>query len=120
MARKKRPRRVTSGAATPAGQRTATPALSDWKWRTFPVLFAFAAGMLLMALLNGTPNNTVAAIAQIVALAAVGYGASRIFVRKVIWERRMRDRGVSPRSRDEPDEEYEDVVVYPENERRGV
>jgi len=119
MAKKRR--RVAADAATHSEETGPSRSLPTWKWRTFPVLFAFAAGALLMAVINGEPNNTAAAAAQIIALLGVSYGAARIFVRNVIWKRRMRARGEGPERREpqrQEDDEYEDVVIYPEKQGR--
>jgi hypothetical protein len=81
--------------------------LPEWRWMTFPVFFAFFAGALVMAVLNGSPGTGAAAIAQWIVLAGVSYGFARIFVRKVFAERRASRRA-------DPDTDYEEVVVYPE------
>ncbi|MEX0750185.1 MAG: hypothetical protein WD359_05190 [Dehalococcoidia bacterium] len=99
-------------------QRSKIANLPDWRWRTFPVFFAFFVGMLVMAVLNGAPDNQLAAIAQFVVLAALSYGLARIVVRKLLMERRL-TRREKQIARGEPvDDEYEDVVVYPEQNKR--
>jgi hypothetical protein len=75
------------------------------------VFFAFFLGALIMAVLNGAPDNEVAAIAQFVVLAALSYGLARIVVRKLFAERRAGQRAVA----DDREGDYEDVLVYPES-----
>jgi hypothetical protein len=79
------------------------------------VFFAFFLGALIMAVLNGAPDNEVAAIAQFVVLGALSYGLARIVVRKLFAERRAEQRAVD----DDGDGDYEDVLVYPEASTKG-
>jgi hypothetical protein len=79
------------------------------------VFFAFVVGALVMAVLGGAPQNDVAAVAQLLALAGLSYGLARIFVRKVFAERRVAHR---ERQRAEHEDDYEDVVMYRDDEAK--
>ena len=82
----------------------------DWRWRSFPVFAAFAAGMLIAFVVNEGSVNPVAFVLQIAALLGVGYSLAHLLVTNVIAAGRSRRAGA-------PDE-GEDVIVYPdENER---
>jgi hypothetical protein len=96
-------------AATPAARRAATDARRrpDWRWRTFPVFAAFAAGLLAAFLVNEGSANPVAFVVQIAALLGVGYSVAHLIVSNVVRA------GRSTRRRDD---ETEDVVVYPDEE----
>ncbi|MCH7511226.1 MAG: hypothetical protein IIB19_02555 [Chloroflexi bacterium] len=54
--RRRRHRGGGGGAGSAAGpeqpQAKATPQLPDWRWRSFPVFFAFACGALAVILLS--------------------------------------------------------------------
>jgi hypothetical protein len=104
--------RVDRAQREEEAQRAKVAALPEWRWRTFPVVFAFFLGALVMAVLNGAPDNELAAIAQFVVLGALSYGLARIVVRKLFAERRL-TRRERQRIGDEPDDDYEDVLVYP-------
>jgi hypothetical protein len=106
MPSKKR-RRSTAAPPTTATTTHDRGGLPEWRWTTFPVFFAFFAGALVMQGLNGEPGTGIAAIAQWVVLAGVSYGFARIFVRKVFAERRASRRA-------DPESDYEEVAVYPE------
>lgn len=108
MAKRAR-RRTQPASSNPPDARSTLP---EWRWRTFPVFFAFFAGALLMAIANGTPDNSLAAVAQLIALAGLSYGFARLFVRKVFAERRLQRRAQTS------EDEYEDVAVYPNEKRR--
>ncbi len=109
---KRRAGRVDRAQREEEAQRAKVAALPEWRWRTFPVFFAFFLGALVMAVLNGAPDNELAAIAQFVVLAALSYGLARIVVRKLFAERRL-TRRERQRIGDETDDDYEDVLVYP-------
>jgi hypothetical protein len=83
------------------------------------VFLAFCVGALAMAMLNGAPNNDFAAIAQFVVLAGASYALARIAVRKLIIEPRLRRRNAQRARGEMPDDEYEDVLVYPEREKHN-
>jgi hypothetical protein len=85
------------------------------------VFFSLFAGALVMAAVNGTPDNGIAAIAQFVVLAALSYGLARIFVRKVFAERRLtlREKQIARGEISTGDDEFEDVVVYPDRAKNS-
>ena len=60
-------------------------ALLDWRWRTFPVFFAFVAGALVMALLAGTIIGI--AISWLAVLGVI-FGLTHIVTRQFIARRR--------------------------------
>jgi hypothetical protein len=82
MPRKKRRRPATTA---PAVQATA-----GWRWRSFPVFFAFVFGAFLMGLVNGT-TNVVGFVFFYAVLFGVAFGAAHFVTRR--WaERRLRSR----------------------------
>jgi hypothetical protein len=84
--------------------------LPQWRWRTFPVFFAFAAGLLMASLVNAPPQNGLAAVIQWASIFAFGYGLAHLVVTNVVVAGRMRrhDDALSARE-DETDE-----LVYPD------
>ena len=87
-------------AATPAeGQRSAAMP-TPWKWRTFPVFFAFALGLFIgvyagfIAGVLKDENDTVSLVVFVIAALFLGFGFSRLTTRFMI-ERRW----VKPRTR---------------------
>jgi len=107
---RKRPR-----VASPARQRGQPQPLDrvaqHWKWRTFPVFFAFATGLLVAALLNTETDNTLEGVVQIVALLAFGYGIAHLVVRNIVVAGRMTK---NPPSSPQDDDDWEDAVVHPD------
>jgi Flp pilus assembly protein TadB len=79
MPKKKRRR----AAAAPTFKTTA-----GWRWRSFPVFFAFVCGAFVMGLLNGV-TNPVGAVFFYLALFGVAFGAAHI-VTRWLAERRAR------------------------------
>jgi len=85
--RRERPARSTAAAPAPAGpgpqQAAPRPA---WKWRTFPVYFAFSvalfigvyAGFLAGYVQGNEGNGTFATVIFIVSALLLGFGLSRI------------------------------------------
>lgn len=126
MAKKRqRPRQNTrsqSAATPPLGAATrgasTTRARPEWRWRTFPVFFAFVTGMLLAGFLNGAPTNTTAAIAQIAAVAGFGYALAHLFVANVIIAGRERRRRQAMERGEEPVEDFEEELIYAAEKRR--
>jgi hypothetical protein len=114
-------RRATQADRLAEAQRTKVAGLPEWRWRTFPVFFAFFVGALVMAAINGAPDNAIAAVAQFVVLAALSYGLARIFVRKVFAERRLtrREKQIARGEISAGGDEYEDVVVYPDRAKKS-
>jgi hypothetical protein len=103
-------------AETPAPPRRAAP---RWKWRTFPVFFAFATGLLVAALLNTETDNTLEGIVQIAALLLFGYGIAHLIVRNVVVAGRARTRSVGDDHNNDADhDEWEDVIVHPDDPPR--
>jgi hypothetical protein len=88
--------------------------MPDWRWRTFPVFCALVAGLLIASVVNGEPNNTAAAVIQIVALAGVVYAVVHLFVVNVVIAGRVRRRERAAASRSSPDDEWVDEVVHPD------
>jgi hypothetical protein len=91
--------------------------MPDWRWRSFPVFFAFVVGLLLASIINGAPGNDLAAVVQILALLGVGYGLAHLFVTNVIVAGRIRRRERMIQRGENPDEEWVDEVVHPDDER---
>jgi hypothetical protein len=88
----------------------------DWRWRTFPVFFAFVVGLLVASFINGRPSNSAAAAVQLVALAGVGYGVAHLFVTNVIVAGRLKRRREAEARGETPAEDIEEELVY-EDER---
>lgn len=86
----------------------------DWRWRSFPVFFALVSGLLVASFLNGTPDNTIAAIVQIVALAGFFYGLVHLFVMNVVVAGRVKRRAEAEASGVALTEDFEDETVYPD------
>jgi Flp pilus assembly protein TadB len=82
----KKKRRRT--APTPIFKTTA-----GWRWRSFPVFFAFVCGAFVMGLLNGV-TNPVGAVFFYLALFGVAFGVAHTVVRWLA-ERRMRRQSTS-------------------------
>lgn len=63
---------------------------AGWRWRSFPVFFAFVCGAFTMGLLNGA-TNPVGAVFLYLTMFGLAFGAAHIVTR---WlpERRMRRR----------------------------
>jgi len=86
-------RRGRGGAGSEAAESSAPvdqapPALRDWRWRTFPVFVAFAAGIVLMGLVAaGEFLGPVVFFAGVFGLA---YGAAHVITRTLIARRRRR------------------------------
>ena len=79
---KKKRRRATP---TPIFKTTA-----GWRWRSFPVFFAFVCGAFVMGLLNGV-TNPVGLVAFYLGLFGVAFGAAHM-VTRWLAERRSRRR----------------------------
>jgi hypothetical protein len=87
---KKKRRRTT---LTPTFKTTA-----GWRWRSFPVFFAFACGGFAMGLLNGV-TNPVGAVFFYLALFGVAFGAAHMVTRWLAEQRtRRRAPGTPPPS----------------------
>jgi|GEM_PF-2177541 len=119
MAKKKRtaPPRPPSGTRQAVANATHGPQprhFPDWRWRTFPVFFAFIVGLLVASFINGRPNNDIAAAVQIVSLLGLGYGLAHLFVVNVIIAGRVKRRREAIDRGETPAEEFEEELVYPE------
>jgi Flp pilus assembly protein TadB len=79
----KKKRRRT--APTPTFMTTA-----GWRWRSFPVFFAFVCGAFVMAMLNGA-TNPVGLVAFVLAFFGVAFGLAHMTTRWLV-ERRARRR----------------------------
>lgn len=88
----------------------------DWRWRTFPVFFAFVVGLLVASFVNGRPGNDVAAAVQIISLLGLGYGLAHLFVVNVIVAGRIKRRREAIDRGETPGEEVEEELVYPEEQ----
>ena len=85
----------------------------EWRWRTFPVFAAFFVGMLVAFLANGETQNPVAFVLAILAVLGCVYAAIHLFVMNVIVAGRIRKRERATARGETPDEDMENVVVYP-------
>jgi Flp pilus assembly protein TadB len=83
MPKKRRRRRPGATTQQAEGQ----PALG-WEWRTFPVFFAFVAGLFIMGLVMGT---IVGVVLFYLALMAVAFGLAHIFARWLALRRARRE-----------------------------
>ena len=89
--RKRRRRKLAPAPAertAPAVRRDQAPARAapDWRWRTFPVFFAFVVGVFVMGLLAGVP--VLAQVLFFASLAGLGFGVAHILTRQVLARRR--------------------------------
>ena len=117
MAKRKRSQRVSAQSVPPATRpqvSARSAGMPDWRWRSFPVFCAFVAGLLIASIINGEPNNTPAAVVQIVALVGVVYAVVHLFVINVLISGRIRRReaGLGTPAPDEDD--WVDEVVQPD------
>ena len=118
MARKRKRAKAAPGRPAPAA-RSATAsksrALPQWRWRTFPVFFAFVAGMLVASLVN-PPNGNAGYAVQLVALAGFGYGLAHLFVTNVVVAGRLRRQRKAAERGESPPEAFEEELIYPDEE----
>jgi len=82
------------GAAQDAAKRAsyarrveARKPLAQWNWRTFPVLFAFVAGVVVMGL-AGMAGPTLFAVVFFAGLFGVAFGLAHIVTRVIFARRR--------------------------------
>lgn len=64
--------------------RAQTRLLPEWNWRTFPVFFAFVAGIVIMGLVA----NTLLGLIFFGALFGLAYGVAHILTRMWVTRRR--------------------------------
>ena len=90
--RRRKGRRKDEGLAYQQQQAPKTPAktqprlMPDWNWRTFPVFFAFAVGLVAMGLAVYSPILSL--IVFIGGLFGVAYGVAHILTRMWLTRRR--------------------------------
>lgn len=89
---------------------------SRWQWRTFPVLCAFIAGLLIASLLNRETDTAAEAILQYAALLGAGYIIVHLFVTNVIVAGRIKRREAILARGETPPEDFEDDIVYSDDE----
>ncbi|MBI2723687.1 MAG: hypothetical protein HYX50_01360 [Chloroflexi bacterium] len=90
--------------------------IPGWRWRTFPVFFAFVSGMLVAFLSNGGTVNPLAFVLLIAALAGFFYGVVHMFVVNVVLARRVRRRAQADARGEDLPEDFETELVYPGEE----
>ena len=115
-----RTRRVARPAkATEAQAQTGTtdrmPNLPNWRWRSFPVLAAFIAGVLIDAIIN-PPQSDAAVVLRIIAILGAGYCLAHVFVVNPIVARRIkaREKAIAAAGGESDDEDWVDEVVHPD------
>lgn len=114
-----RTRRVArpSKAAAATDEQTDTvgrmPNLPNWRWRSFPVLAAFIAGVLLDAIIN-PPQSDAAVVLRVIAVLGAGYCLAHVVVVNTIVARRIKAREKAMAATGSEDEEWVDEVVHPD------
>ncbi len=83
-----------------------------WRWRTFPVFAAFVAGLLTASIINRETDSAIEGAVQIAALIGASYVLIHLFVMNVLVAGRIRRRTERISRGEEPDDLFEDVVVY--------
>ncbi len=89
--------------------------LPQWKWRTFPVFFAFVAGVLVASIIN-PPSGDAGYALQLAALAGFGYALAHLFVTNVVVAGRLKRRRQAAARGEEPPEAFEEELVYPDED----
>jgi hypothetical protein len=96
---------ASGGQPQPAKKGTEVPApLPEWRWRTFPVYFAFALGAFIAAyvgVLAGiaeerSGNQTPVLVLFVSVALLMGFGMSRITTRWLLTRRFARNRNREP------------------------
>lgn len=87
------------------------PNLPDWRWRSFPVLAAFIAGVLLDSIIN-PPASDAAVVLRVVAVLGAGYCLAHLFIVNTIVARRIKARQKTIDAGSDGDE-WVDEVVHP-------
>jgi len=62
--------------------------MPDWRWRSFPVFFAFAAGVLVMGLAVVSP--VLSLVVFVAGIFGVAFGLAHIATRVIVARRRRR------------------------------
>lgn len=73
-------------AAQGQAQAKGAPSAANWQWRTFPVFFAFVAGVVVMGVT--VPDPIVSAVVFFAGLFGVAFGVAHIITRTVVARRR--------------------------------
>ena len=91
----KRRRRKSNPVPTTAAPETAVRQLPEWRWRTFPVFFALAAGMFLglqLGVVVSAASSTVSIVVFIAVAVVLGLALSRLTTRWLIEHRWIKPR----------------------------
>ena len=119
MAKKKRTRRTAQGARPKQGSRPGAVDVGrvtpEWRWRTFPVFFAFVCGMLLAFFSNEGTVNPVAFVLLLAALLGFGFGIAHLIVTNFYVARRVRARREAIARGETPPEDFQDELVFPKD-----
>jgi hypothetical protein len=90
------------------------PNLPHWRWRSFPVLAAFIAGVLVDAIIN-PPQSDAAVVLRIIAVLGAGYCLAHVVVVNTIVARRIKSREKAMAAAgSDGDDEWVDEVVHPD------
>jgi Na+-transporting NADH:ubiquinone oxidoreductase subunit NqrB len=90
---------------------------AGWRWRSFPVFFAFVCGAFAMGLLNGV-TNPVGAVFLYLTLLGVTFGIAHMVTRRLAeWRMRRRALG-TPAPSTEAERGPEERRRLPEGARR--
>jgi hypothetical protein len=113
--KRRRPKDAVAHAPTVPGatSHAQIDARPDWRWRTFPVAAAVVAGLVIGAFTH-TADTDFAIAVRVVAVFGAAYVLIHMFVMNVIVAGRIKRRNAAIAGGTTPDEDYEDVVVPPE------
>ena len=98
---RKRSRRPSSSRPAPSTDATSAsvyvpPPMPEWKWKTFPVYFAFSIGgfigLYFGVIVAGVDNSTFTTVVFIGFALLLGFGLSRISTRFLISRRWVKPR----------------------------
>jgi len=115
MAKKKRKQRSTQGTSPQPGASDIGRVTPDWRWRSFPVFFAFVCGMLLAFFVNEGTVNPLAFVLLLAALLGFGFGVSHLIVTNFVVARRVRARREAIARGETPPEDFQDELVFPDD-----
>ena len=87
-----------------------------WRWRTFPVFVALAAGLFFGSFLDGRPDTDLGIAVRVLAVLMISYAIIHLFVVNVIVAGRMKRRREAMARGETPEEDLEDELVYGEDE----
>ena len=88
-----------------------------WRWRTFPVLAAFIGGLLVGSFAEGSPDSDFEIAVRVIAQFGAAYVVIHLIVMNVIVAGRIKRRDTAHTQGDKPNDDYEDVAVYPDDSR---